>query len=138
MIFEEEYGGETPLSYFLSHAPFDEGRKRLYRAWQTHNRYGFYRVQKIIPEKEVHLTGLAGKTAYKVYETRGTLTIKEGMVVIGRLVPFLDGWMFYTESIVSFANASKEWTAQSADTSVPQLIFVKRYRQDQDAKYPVY
>ncbi len=135
VTFEEEYEGETPLAYFLSHAPLDEGQKRLYTAWQTHNRYGFYRVQKIIPEKEVHLTDLAGKTSYKVYETRGTLTIKEGTVVIGRLVPFLDGWMFYTESIVSFANASKAWTAQSADTPIPQLVFVKRYRQDQELRH---
>jgi hypothetical protein len=135
VTFEEEYAGETPLAYFLSHAPLDEGQKRLYKAWQTHNRYGFYRVQKIIPEKEVHLTDLAGTTAYKVYETRGTLTIKEGLVVIGRLVPFLDGWMFYTESIVSFSNASKEWTAQSAAIPIPQLIFVKRYRQDQELRH---
>jgi hypothetical protein len=135
VIFEEEYEGETPLAYFLTHASLDEGQKRFYQAWQAHNHYGFFVVEKIVPEKEVHLTDLAGKTTYKVYETRGTLTLKEGTVVIGRLVPFLDGFMFYTESIVSFANAPTQWMKQSAGIPIPQLIFVQRYRQDQELRH---
>ena len=135
VIFDVESGGETPLAYFLSHAPLDEKEQRLYKAWQTHNHYGFYLVQKIIPEKEIHLTDLAGKTAYKVYETSGTRTVKEGTVVIARLVPFLDGWMIYTENIVSFGNASPEFMAQSAGIPIPQLAFILRYRQEQERRH---
>jgi len=135
VIFDVESGGETPLAYFLSHAPLDEKEKRLYKAWQTHNHYGFYLVQKIIPDKEIHLTDLAGKTAYKVYETSGTRTVKEGTVVIARIVPFLDGWMIYTENIVSFGNASPEWISQSIGIPIPQLAFIQRYRQERERRH---
>ena len=135
VIFDVESDGTTPLAYFLSHAPLDEQEKRLYTAWQAQNRYGFYLVKKIIPEKEIHLTDLAGETAYKVYETSGTRTIKEGSVVIARIVPFLDGWMIYTENIVSFGNASPEWISQSIGIPIPQLAFIQRYRQERERRH---
>ncbi len=135
VTFDVESDGGTPLAYFLSHAPLDEKEKRLYTAWQTHNHYGFYLVQKIIPDKEIHLTDLAGETAYKIYETSGTRTVKEGTVVIARIVPFLDGWMIYTENIVSFGNASPEWISQSIDIPIPQLAFIQRYRQERERRH---
>jgi len=135
VIFDGASDGTTPLAYFLSHAPLDEKEKRLYTAWQAQNRYGFYLVKKIIPDKEIHLTDLAGETAYKVYETSGTRTIKEGSVVIARIVPFFDGWMFYTENIVSFGNASPEWISQSIGIPIPQLAFIQRYRQEQERRH---
>jgi hypothetical protein len=135
VIFDVASDGVTPLAYFLSHAPLDEKEKRLYNAWQAQNRYGFYLVKKIIPDKEIHLTDLAGETAYKVYETSGMRTIKEGSVVIARIVPFLDGWMFYTENIVSFGNASPEWISQSIGIPIPQLAFIQRYRQEQERRH---
>jgi len=135
VIFDVESDGGTPLTYFLSHAPLDEKEKRLYTAWQAHNHYGFYLVKKIIPDKEIHLTDLAGETAYKVYETSGTRTIKEGSVVIARIVPFLDGWMFYTENIVSFGNTSPEWISQSIGIPIPQLAFIQRYRQERERRH---
>ncbi|HYT46766.1 MAG TPA: hypothetical protein VEP90_30850, partial [Methylomirabilota bacterium] len=64
-----------------------------------------------------------------------TRTVKEGTVVIARLVPFLDGWMIYTENIVSFGNASPEFMAQSAGIPIPQLAFILRYRQEQERRH---
>ncbi len=135
VTFDIESDGTTPLAYFLAHALLDEQEKRLYKAWQAHNHYGFYLVKKIIPDKEIHLTDLAGETAYKIYETSGTRTIKEGSVVIARIVPFLDGWMFYTENIVSFGNASPEWVSQSVGVPIPQLAFIQRYRQEREQRH---
>ncbi len=135
VTFDVESDSGTPLAYFLAHAPLDAREKRLYKAWQTHNHYGFYLVKKIIPDKEIHLTDLAGETAYKIYETSGTRTIKEGSVVIARIVPFLDGWMFYTENIVSFGNAPPEWISQSIGIPIPQLAFIQRYRQERERRH---
>jgi hypothetical protein len=129
VTFEAEHDGYTPFAYFLTHAQLSEEQRRLYAAWQANTRFGFFKIGKIIPLQEVHLTDIAGVHTYKVYETQGTRTLKEGMVVVARLVPFLDGWMFLTESIVSYSSLNEELAQKSQGVPIRQLAFVKWYRQ---------
>src|SRR5882762_973386 len=109
VLFEDTHIGKTPLAYFIDNAPLSSQEKHLYQAWRIHTRYEFFLIEKVIPEQEIHLTDLLGKTHYKIYETSGTLTLTEGKVIIARLVPFLDGWMITTEKVISFSNVSDEW-----------------------------
>ncbi len=135
ITFETSYQGETPLTFFVNNAPLGKDYKRLYQSWITENRYGFFVVQKIIPGKEIHLTDLARKNSYKVYETKGTHTIKERVVVVGRIVPFLDGWMFYTETIVSFSTVKQDFMTRAAHVPIPQLDFIRSYHKRHNLGY---
>ena len=137
VTFDIASDGETPLAYFLSHAPLDERSNDSIKRGRHITTMASILSKRSIPDKEIHLTDLAGETAYKVYETSGTRTIKEGSVIIARIVPFLDGWMFYTENIVSFGNASPEWIAQSIGIPTPQLAFIQRYRQERERRHNI-
>jgi len=131
VLFEDNRTGTTPLSYFVQNAPLSANEKQLYESWRTHTRYQFFAVETVEPGKEVHLTGLAHHNRYRVYENRGTATIKEGSVLIARIVPFLDAWMFTTETVVSFSgSAAREQLQKSYGVDIPQLVFVRKYHED--------
>jgi hypothetical protein len=131
VLFEDNSAGITPFSYFLQNAPLSSDEKRLYNAWRTHTRYEFFAVEKVIPGKEVHLADLAGEHRYRVYEHRGTATIKEGSVVIARIVPFLNAWMFTTETVISFSGSGlRERLEKAYGVTIPQFLFVQRHLED--------
>jgi len=131
VLFEDNRTGTTPFSYFVQNAPLSVDEKRLYEAWRTRTRYEFFVVEEVIPGKEIHLTDLVGENRYRVYEHKGTTSIKEGSVLIGRIVPFLKGWMITTESVVSFSGSEvREQLQRSYGIAIPQLSFVRRYHED--------
>ena len=92
LLFEDRSGKMTPLAYFVEHAVLADAEKQLCEAWRDHTRYGFFVVQKIVPGKEVHLSDLAGRNRYCVYEAKGRARMQNGMVIIAHIVPFLKGW----------------------------------------------
>jgi hypothetical protein len=131
VLFEDNRTGITPLSYFVQNAPLSVDEKRLYEAWRMHTRHGFFGVEKVMPGKELHLTTLPHQNRYRVYEHRGTTTIKEGSILIGRIVPFLNAWMFTTETIISFSgSAVRELQKSYSGEAIPQLVFVHKYHED--------
>jgi hypothetical protein len=131
VLFEDNRTGTTPFAYFLRNAPLSANEKRLYGAWAAHTRYEFFAVEKVIRGKEVHLSDLPGELCYRVYEHRGSITMKEGMVVVARIVPFLKGWMITTESVISYSGRNVRERLQKAHgTTIPQLVFVQRYNED--------
>jgi hypothetical protein len=131
VLFEDRHAGRTPLSYFVTDAPLSADEKRLYESWRTHTRYEFFAVEKVTPAKEVHLADLAGQRRYRVYEDRGTASIKPGSVVIARIVPFLNGWMFTTESIISFSGSTaREQLPKTYGTAISQFVFAQEYHED--------
>jgi hypothetical protein len=131
VLFEDNRTGTTPFSYFVQNAPLSVDEKRLYEAWRTRTRYEFFVVEEVIPGKEIHLTDLVGENRYRVYEHKGTTSIKEGSVLIGRIVPFLKGWMFTTEIVVSFSGSEvREQLQRSYGIAIPQFSFVRRYHED--------
>jgi hypothetical protein len=131
VLFEDDSAGTTPFSYFVRHAPLSPDEKRLYEAWRTHTCYGFFAVEKVIRGKEVHLADLAGEHRYRVYEHRGTATIKEGSVVIARIVPFLNAWMFTTETVISFSgDGLRERLKNAYGIAIPQFLFVQKHLED--------
>jgi hypothetical protein len=130
VLFEDSTAGTTPLSHFVRNAPLSPEEKRLYEAWRRHTRYGFFAVEKVISGKELQLSDLGGENRYRVYEHRAATTIKEGSVVIARIVPFLDAWMFTTETVLSFPGGARERLQQSYGTAIPQLAFVQKYHED--------
>src|SRR6266567_2961421 len=135
VLFEDVRIGITHFSYFVEHAPLSSGYKRLYEVWNIRNLFGFFIVKKIVPEKEVHLTDLIGKAHFKVYEKQGTSTLKKGAVIIVRIVPFLDGWMFYSETIVSHSGVTQEWMENSYGVKVSQLMFAQKYRKKHNRQW---
>jgi hypothetical protein len=137
VLFEDHSAGTTPLFYFIQHAPLFPDEKRLYEAWRTHTRHEFFAVDKVVPGKEVHLAELAGANRYRVYEHRGTATIKEGTVVIARIVPFLNGWMFTTETVLSYPAVMRKQLQQAHEqlqktsgVPVPQFLFARKHLED--------
>lgn len=131
VLFEAASASATPFSYFIQHAPLSPDEKRLYEAWRTHTRYEFFAVEKVIPGKEVHLADLAGEHRYRVYEHRGTATIKEGSVVIARIVPFLNAWMFTTETVISFSGSGlRERLTKTYGVTIPQFVFVRKHLEE--------
>ena len=137
VLFEDNRTGTTPLSHFVQNAPLSANEKRLYEAWRMHTRHEFFAVEKVTHGKEVHLTGLAHHNRYRVYENRGTTSIKEGTVLIARIVPFLDAWMFTTETVVSFSGgAAREQLQESYGVDIPQLVFVRKYHEDRKRRKP--
>jgi len=131
VLFEDDHAGMTPFSYFADNAPLSAIEKWLYDAWRTHTRYEFFVVEKVTLGKELNLADLAGKNRYRVYEDRGTATIKEGTVIIARIVPFLKGWMITTEMVVSFSGgAVREQLQKSYGMPISQFSFVQKYHED--------
>lgn len=84
-------------------------------------------IERSIPGEAVHLTDLTGDTSYWIYETQATNTLKEGRVIIGRIVPFLRGWMFTSESLISFSGNARERLRNTYGVTTPQLTFMQRY-----------
>jgi len=103
LLFEGTSGKMTPMAYFVERAELVDAEKRLYEAWRDHTRYGFFVIDEMVPGKEVQLSDLAGRNRYRVYETKGMARMKEGMVIIARIVPFLKGWMITTEMVPSWS-----------------------------------
>ena len=131
VLFEDDRTGITPFCYFADNAPLSADEKRLYEAWRAHTRYEFFVVEKVTPGKELHVTDLAGKNRYGIYEDRGTASIKEGTVIIARIVPFLNRWMITTEMVVSFSGgAVREQLQKSYGTTISQFTFVQKYHED--------
>ena len=94
-------------------------------------------VEKVVPGKEIHLAELAGTNRYRVYEHRGTTTIKEGSVVIARIVPFFKGWMITTETVLSYPSIMRERLKQAHEqlqkahgVAIPQFVFVRKHLED--------
>jgi hypothetical protein len=130
VLFEDTSAGATPLSYFIENAPLSADEKRLYGAWRSHTIYGFFAIEKVIAGKEVYLADLAGGKRYRVYKQRATTTLKEGTIVIARIVPFLNAWMFTTETILSFSGSAVERLQASYGLVIPQFVFVRKYHED--------
>jgi hypothetical protein len=62
---------------------------------------------------------------------KGTASMKEGTVIIARIVPFLNGWMITTEVVVSFSgDAVREQLQKSYGVTIPQFTFVQKYHED--------
>ncbi len=130
VLFEDTHAGMTPFSYFLDHAPLSADEKRLYHAWRDRTRYEFFVVEKVAPGKEIQVADLAGNTRYRVYESKGSASIKEGRAIIARLVPFLNGWMITTEVVLSYPDVMRERLKQAYGVSIPQLAFVRKYHEE--------
>ena len=131
VLFEDNHTGITPFSYFVENAPLSVDERRLYDAWRTHTRHEFFLVEKVTPGKEIHVTSLSAENRYRVYEQRGTASIKEGRFIIARIVPFLNGWMFTTETILSFSgSAARELLQKTHGTAIPQFAFLQKYHED--------
>jgi len=130
LLFEGECAGLTPLSYFIDNVRLTADEKRLYESWRKHTRYGFFAVEHVTPDKEVRLADLSGEHIYRVYETRGTATIKKGSI-IARIVPFFKGWMITTESVVSFTGSGlRERLRHAYGVSIPQFLFVQKHLEE--------
>lgn len=137
VLFEHDHTGTTPFSYFVDNAPLSIDEKRLYETWRDHTHYEFFVVEKVTPGKELHVADLAGKNRYQVYENKGTTSIKlkEGVVIIARIVPFLKGWMITTEVVISFAgSAARERVQRSYGVTIPQFTFARKYHEDRKAR----
>jgi hypothetical protein len=131
LLFEYNRTGITPFAYFIDNAPLSIDEKRLYEAWRAHTRYEFFAVEKVTLGKELHIADIAGKNRYRVYENKATASLKEGTVIIARIVPFLNGWMITTEVVVSFSGgAVREQLQKSYGVTIPQFTFVQKYHED--------
>jgi hypothetical protein len=128
LVFEDTSSGITPLAYFVDHAALADAEKRLYEAWRQHTRYGFYVIEKLIAGKEIHVTDLNGRERYRLYETKGTATMKEGAVIVARLVPFLMGWMITTETVLSWSGDTvRQQVQRKYETETSQFAFTQKY-----------
>jgi hypothetical protein len=128
LLFEGTDTGITPLAYFIDQAVLDDAEKRLYEAWRQHTRYGFFVIEKIIAGKEIHVADLPGRKRYRVYETKGTATMKEGAVIIARIVPFLLGWMITTEMVVSWSgDTARQHVQRKYGAVISQFAFTEKY-----------
>jgi hypothetical protein len=130
VLFEDTSAGTTPLSYFIQNAPLSRDEKRLYEAWRMHTRHELFVVERVTPESEILLADLSGEKLYRVYENRGTLTIKQRSVIIARIVPFLKGWMFTTETVVSFSGSGLRDLRKAYGVAIPQFLFVQKHLED--------
>jgi hypothetical protein len=131
VLFEDTTAGTTPLSYFIQHAPLSEDERRLYHAWRRYTRYEFFAVESIAADSELCLADLADKQRYRVYEQRGASALQPGSVIIARIVPFLTGWMFTTETVLSFSGSGLRDRLHTAyGATIPQLLFVQKHLED--------
>lgn len=134
VLFEDMSIGKTPFAYFLENASLSPQEKQLYESWQAHTIYGFFIVENVILEKEIHLTDLNGKKHYRIYETKGTLWAEKRKVVMCRIVPFLQGWMIMTETVVSYSNVPDTFKEKAAGIQISQFIAVKKYHEDRESR----
>jgi hypothetical protein len=52
------------------------------------------------------------------------------MVVIARLVPFLNGWMITSEDIISFSDSDIRKLSKTYGPAVGQFAFAQKYHED--------
>jgi hypothetical protein len=135
LLFEDRSGEMTPLAYFVERAVLADAEKRLYEAWRQHTRYGFFVIEKIIAGKEIHLSDLAGRKRYRLYETKGTARMEDGMVIIARIVPFLKGWMITTEMVPSWSGSkAREHVQDKYGEGISQFGFTQEYLVENDRR----
>ena len=128
VLFEDIRTGITPLLYFVNSAPLSGDEKRLYKSWCEQTRYDFFVVEAVVPGKKVHL--LDGENCYRIYESRGTTSMKAGQVIVARTVPFWNGWMII-ETIVSFPSTiARELLRKSHGVRLSQFGLVQKYHKD--------
>jgi hypothetical protein len=57
--------------------------------------------------------------------------LQPGSVIIARIVPFLKGWMFTTETVLSFSSSGLRDRLHTAyGATIPQLLFVQKHLED--------
>jgi hypothetical protein len=135
VLFEATHAGTTLLSYFVEHASLSTVEKQVYQSWVRQTRFGCFRVEKIVRGKELQLSDLSGEAHYRIFEDRATATLNRGNVMIARIVPFLDGWMITSETILSFpANTTLQQLTKTYGTVADQLLFTRRYHQSRKAE----
>jgi hypothetical protein len=123
------------MAYFVERAVLADVEKRLYEAWRDHTRYGFFVIDKIVGGEELHLIDLACRDRYRVYETKGTARMKQGMVIIARIVPFLKGWMITTEMVPSWSGSgAREHVEDKYGDGISRFGFTEQYLVDQDRR----
>ena len=138
LLFEDRSGEMTPLAYFVERAILADAEKRLYEAWRDHTRYGFFVVEKIVPGREIHLSDLAGRNRYCVYEAKGTARMQDGMVIIARIVPFLKGWMITTEMVPSWSGSkAREHVRDKYGEGISQFAFTQKYLVEHDRRMAI-
>lgn len=49
---------------------------------------------------------------------------------IARIVPFLNAWMFTTETILPFPGSAGQRLQEIYGLVIPQLVFVRKYHED--------
>jgi hypothetical protein len=132
ILFEDATAGTTPLSTFLQRAALSADEQRLYAAWREHTRYGFFVVEKIIVGQEIHASDAFGERRYRIYEHAGTARIKEGEIIVARLVPFAQGWMISTETVLTYQDTPsvRERLRASYGPGIAQFPFVRRYHRE--------
>ncbi len=94
VMFEGEYQGESPLAYFVKHAPLSSTEKQTYQDWLEKTRYSVFEVKEIVIGKSIRVVDLLTTESFVIYEQLATYDLQPGAAVTGRIVPFADAWMF--------------------------------------------
>jgi len=102
IIFSDKIGENTPFEIFLSQANLTFEEKELYNRWLKEGVFSFFEIMTINLGHSVEIKDFNNDKKYLVFEKVGTYGLDSGMVLLSRIVPYKNFWIFTGGSLQPF------------------------------------
>lgn len=93
LIYEWKYKGMTPLQHFIEYNTLSSSDKQYYQSWVDKSVFSIFEIKEVKLGVSLLLIDLFHEQTYLAFETSGSYSLHEGMMITCRLVPFQDHWM---------------------------------------------
>lgn len=95
LLFEVKVkNGKTPLELFVEETRSDRSKLEVYREWTEKNKFGAWEILEVFLGKGCRIREFGKDDEYLASEHLGSYAMQAGDVIIARLLPFSNGWMF--------------------------------------------
>jgi hypothetical protein len=124
LIYEGKYNDQSPLAYFIKNADLSDWEKEIYTSWLKRSRVTLVEVLRPVDQKSTQLCDLLYKEDIILYDSRLAAQLTPGMVLLGRITPFNEGWIFsgYLPSPIPPDNAKEMQRVKPGDIKQDDIL----------------
>lgn len=132
VIFADKLEGkQTPLAYFITHAPLSAEQKAYYQTWLNQTIFSLFEVLTIAYGTSVAIRDIVTNNEYVVSERTGTYGLSQGVLIAARIVPHYEQFMFTGGTFAVFPKEAGYLLKQAKGKELAafhdQLAFSKAY-----------
>lgn len=128
-VFEGTLKGQTPFAFFLNNAALTENEKNMYYHWQEKGKFSLFEIKSVMIGKYLEVIDLVSNQTFLVYEHLATYQAEPGVVLVARVVPWQDNWIFTGGSMYVYGKEAaylfKRRLKLSPSKNLSQLEFIK-------------